>query len=143
MTGTVRSTLELEPTALAAREIGGWLAASLVHLAPATAAVVLPRAELAVHEACMNVIDHGDLPDGSTIGLALELGPTALIVRLTDHGAPFDPSTAAVLPAEPLRERGYGLTIIRSLVTEVSYRRVGAVNELELRMEIGGDDAQH
>lgn len=143
MTGTVRATLELEPTALATREIGGWLAASLASLAPATAAVVLPRAELAVHEACMNVIEHGGLPDGSTIGLALELGPTALTVRVTDHGAPFDPSTAAALPAEPLRERGYGLTIIRSLATEVSYRRVGAVNELELRMEIGGDDAQH
>ncbi|SIR74319.1 ATP-binding protein [Microbacterium sp. RURRCA19A] len=140
---TVRSSLEIEPTALAAREIGGWLAASLGHLEAKTAAAVLPRAELAVHEACMNVIDHGALPADSTIGLALELGPTSLTVRLTDHGAPFDPSTAAALPAEPLRERGYGLTIIRSLVTEVSYRRVGAVNELELRMEIGGDDAQH
>lgn len=143
MTGIVRSTLELEPTALATREIGGWLATSLAHLDASTAAAVLARAELAVHEACMNVIDHGALPAGSTIGLALELGPTSLTVRLTDHGAPFDPSTAAVLPAEPLRERGYGLTIIRSLVSDVSYRRVGAVNELVLHMQIGGDDAQH
>ncbi|MCT2086523.1 ATP-binding protein [Microbacterium enclense] len=143
MTGTLRSTLELEPTALATRQIGGWLAASLASLDQAVAAAVLPRAELAVHEACMNVIEHGGLPDGSSIDLALELGPTTLVVRLSDRGEPFDPSTAALLPAEPLRERGYGLTIIRSLVTEVSYRRVGAINELELRMDIGGDDAQH
>ena len=142
MTGTVRSRLELEPTALATREIGGWLRASLAQLELPAAAAVLPRAELAVHEACMNVIEHGGLPDGSTIELTLDLTPDRLLVRVVDHGDAFDPSTAAALPAEPLRERGYGLTIIRSLATEVSYRRVGEVNELELRIEIGGDDAQ-
>lgn len=142
MTEVVRSHLELEPTALATRRIGGWLTASLGHLDPATASAVASRAELAVHEACMNVIEHGGLPAGSTIDLTLEATPTALVVRLVDRGAPFDPSSAAALPADPQRERGYGLTIIRSLTAGLSYRRVGALNELELRVEIGGDDAQ-
>ncbi len=142
MTEIVRSRLALEPTALATRRIGGWLAASLAHLDPATASALAARAELAVHEACMNVIEHGELPAGSTIDLALEATPGELVVRLVDRGAPFDPSGVAALPADPERERGYGLTIIRSLTTAVAYRRVGEKNELELRMEIGGDDAQ-
>lgn len=139
MSEIVRSTLELAPSALAARDIGGWLTASLAHLDPGTAAALFPRAELAVHEACMNVIDHGGVPEGTGIALSLELSPTELVVRLTDRGEAFDPS-AAESSTEPMRERGYGLTIIRALVTEVRYRRSDGANHLELRMEIGNDD---
>ncbi|MFJ4037526.1 ATP-binding protein [Microbacterium sp. NPDC090007] len=126
---------------MATRQIGGWLAASFSELTPAVASSVLPRAELAVHEACMNVIEHAGLPADATIELSLELSPAQLTVRLVDPGEAFDPARAAVLTADPLRERGYGLTIIRSLAA-MSYRRVGTTNELELRMEIGGEDAR-
>ncbi len=72
----------------------------------------------------------------------MELSPTELVVRLTDRGEAFDPSTAES-STEPMRERGYGLTIIRALVTEVRYRRSDGANHLELRMEIGNvDDAR-
>ncbi len=141
MIETVRSRLELAPTALATREIGGWLAESLSVLPERTASAVLSRAELAVHEACMNIIEHGRLPDGGIIELRLELSPGQLLVRLLDRGVAFDPVQAPVPATDPLRERGYGLIIIRSLA-EVSYRRVETVNELELRMEIGEEDAR-
>lgn len=44
----------------------------------------------------------------------------SLVIKLTDTGAPFDPSGHLELPDE-LPERGMGLFIIRSFVDEVRY----------------------
>ncbi|MGB6183328.1 MAG: ATP-binding protein [Rhodococcus sp. (in: high G+C Gram-positive bacteria)] len=130
------SQLHLEPTALGVRAIGPWLQAATDHLDADVAAAVFPRAELAVHEACMNVIDHANLVTGSAIEVILELRDECLTVRIRDCGDEVELPTAAT-PRDPLSERGHGLKIIRSLVNEVSYRRIGSTNELELRIDIG------
>lgn len=142
MTEVRHAELELEPTVLATRRIGAWLSGALDHLDPRTLAVLFPRAELAIHEACMNVVEHGDLPDGAKIALSLTATTHRLEVRVTDPGAAFDPASAAVGGGHPLQERGYGIKIIRSVADELEYRRIGERNELTLRIEIGGDDEQ-
>ncbi len=136
----VESRLQIEPTALAVRAIGGWLHDAAAHVDPAAAAALLSRAELAVHEACMNVIDHAELPSGSSLTLDLELTYGALTVRVSDPGDPFDLDAVPVPDPQALEPRGYGVKIIRGLVSELSYRRVGSTNELTLRFDIGTDE---
>jgi serine/threonine-protein kinase RsbW len=130
------SRLLLEPTALAVRAIGDWLRDATAELDRATADALLMRAELATHEACMNVVDHAGLPDGSTIELLAALNDDRLTVTVRDAGQPFDLAHVSVPDPQVLQERGYGVKIIRSLVNNLAYRRVGLTNELVLQFDI-------
>ncbi|SKA94519.1 Anti-sigma regulatory factor (Ser/Thr protein kinase) [Agreia bicolorata] len=138
MTVVAESSLQLQPTALAMREIGGWLRSAIDHLDDTTAAALFPRAELAVHEACMNVIEHGQLPAGAVVDVNLVLDSTELTVWVRDSGTEFDLAAVTSPAPNTLQERGYGIKIIRSLVSELSYRRIGEQNELTLRIDFGG-----
>ena len=136
MTTLSQSRLELQPNALAVRAVGGWLKAATDQLEPDAAADVFPRAELAVHEACMNVIDHANLPEGGVIELSLVLSADRPIGRVTDRGDVFELPGPTVRSPGELSDRGYGLRIIRSLVSEIAYERIGSGNHLELRIDI-------
>lgn len=138
----VESRLRLEPTALDVRRVGDWLRSATGHLDEQRAEALLSRAELAVHEACMNVIDHANLPDGAVIDLRLALEPDRLTVWVMDPGDEFDMSGVAAPPEGTLQERGYGVKIIRALVSELTYRRTAEGNELTLRIDEGDDDGR-
>lgn len=133
---TSTAAVELEPTALAMRAIGPWLRAGTCELDPDLAGKVLSRMELAVHEACMNVVDHARLADGETIALTLVLGPRDLTVRIRDRGTHFDPVDVPRPPSGQLQERGYGVTIVRALVDDLRYHHDGSANELRLRIHL-------
>ncbi len=83
--------------------------------------------QLAVDEACTNVITHGyaGMNPGSII-LALEIGESQVVVNLTDFGHPFEPSNAPVPDIEAgLEDRpmgGFGLFFIYQTMDEVQYR---------------------
>jgi len=88
---------------------------------------ILYDIQLAVDEACTNIISHGyrDLDPGSII-LDLEIEPAKLTVSLTDFGHSFEPSSAP-LPdaAAPIEERelgGFGLFFIQQSMDDVDYR---------------------
>ena len=130
------ATLTLAPTALSMRDIGPWLQESTRDLEPRTAQALLSRMELAVHEACMNVVDHAQLDGGERIELALTVSPTAVTVRVRDSGTAFDPGLVPAPAAGQLQERGYGVKIVRSLVDGLGYRRVDGHNELTLRIDL-------
>ena len=134
---TTAGTLDLSPTALSMRAIGPWLQESTRDLDPGASQTLLSRMELAVHEACMNVVDHAGLDAGDRIELTLTLGPAGATVRIRDPGPAFDPGEAAEPPAGELRERGYGVKIVRSLVDDLGYRRIDGHNELALRIDLG------
>lgn len=138
MTGVTSATLDLEPTALSVRAIGPWLRDALAGLDPATADALMSRMELAVHEICMNVVDHAELPAGDTIELSLALGPHDLTVRVRDGGAGFDVAAVPEPAGHELQERGYGLKIARALVDDLTYRRTATGNELTLRIDLEG-----
>jgi serine/threonine-protein kinase RsbW len=88
---------------------------------------ILYDVQLAVDEACTNIITHGyqDLNPGSII-LDLEVEPDKLTVSITDFGHSFEPSSAPIPDIQaPLEERelgGYGLFLIRQTMDEMDYR---------------------
>jgi serine/threonine-protein kinase RsbW len=83
--------------------------------------------QLAVDEACTNIISHGyaGLDPGSII-LDVEIDPEKIIVSLTDFGHSFEPSSAPVPDVDaPIEERelgGFGLFFIQQSVDSMDYR---------------------
>ena len=82
--------------------------------------------DLAVDEACSNVIDHaygGD--EQGEIRIKLELDDRGLRLSIQDDGAPFDPDCVVepdlISPLETRCERGLGVYLIRNLMDEVTY----------------------
>jgi serine/threonine-protein kinase RsbW len=92
--------------------------------------------QLAVDEACTNIIQHGyaGMNPGSMI-LALEVSAHQVNITLTDFGHPFEPSE----PARPdiqagLEDRvvgGFGLFFIYQTMDEVDYETTEAGNRLK------------
>jgi serine/threonine-protein kinase RsbW len=95
--------------------------------APGVNDEILYDVQLAVDEACTNIITHGykDLDAGSII-LDLEIDPKTLTVSLTDFGHSFEPSNAPVPDVNaPLEERelgGYGLFLIQQTMDQMDYQ---------------------
>jgi len=82
--------------------------------------------ELAVDEACANIIDHAyGGEDKGEIECSCIPEPGNLRVVLRDHGRPFDPSNTPQLDPKARLEDcscgGAGLVLIRNLVDEVHY----------------------
>lgn len=94
---------------------------------PNITAEILYDIQLAVDEACTNIITHGyaDMDPGSII-LELELGPDQLIVTLTDFGHAFEPSSTPIpdvnTPIEKREAGGFGLFFIQQSVDQMDYR---------------------
>jgi anti-sigma regulatory factor (Ser/Thr protein kinase) len=92
--------------------------------------------QLAVAEACENIILHGYQAEGAgDIRVTTHSKPGELTVELHDSAPPFD-------PASPPEERawtmeyppvgGLGLLIIHRVMDEIDYRRRGKHNALRL-----------
>ena len=86
--------------------------------------VVLYNLQLAVHEACVNIIDHayaGD-PQGQ-IGIRISVAPEprCVIVELHDTGRSFDPTTVPPPDLTAAQVHGYGLFLMYELLDEVLY----------------------
>ncbi len=83
--------------------------------------------QLAVDEACTNIITHGyaGMDPGSII-LDLEIDPGKVTVSLTDFGHSFEPDNRAVpdlnAPTEVRELGGFGLFFIRQSVDGMEYR---------------------
>jgi len=82
--------------------------------------------QIAVDEACSNIIDHAyGKEDLGYIELQVEEIENGLRITIRDDGDPFDPEEIPdpVLdsPLEERRERGLGLFIMRKLMDEVTY----------------------
>ena len=87
---------------------------------------VLYDLQLAVDEACTNIITHGyaGMNPGSII-LDLELDSDKIVITLTDFGHAFEPESTATPDVEaPIEERelgGFGLFFIQQSVDQMDY----------------------
>ena len=101
--------------------------------------------QLAVDEACTNIISHGyaDLNPGSII-LDLEVHPDKLTVTLTDFGHSFEPSNAPVPDVNaPIEERelgGFGLFFIEQSMDEMNYQVTEDGNKMILTKHLRKPD---
>lgn len=99
------------------------------HLAstPGVTDEVLYDVQLAVDEACTNIITHGyaGLDPGSII-LDLEVHPRQLTVTITDFGHSFEPDSTPIPDVDaPIEERelgGFGLFFIQQSMDEMDYQ---------------------
>lgn len=93
---------------------------------------------LALEEAVTNVLMHAfaGVPDEQReVSVRLRMTAAALVVTILDNGLAFDPTRAhprAGGEGGEARPGGWGITLIRGLIDEVRYERVGDRNQLEL-----------
>jgi serine/threonine-protein kinase RsbW len=98
----------------------------------------LVKLELAVDEACANVIEHAYGSDSTReVTVKATLDSTAVQIRIIDNGRGFDPSTVTETDLDSLiRQRksgGLGMRLIKSVMDEVKYE-IGPGQKNELRM---------
>jgi serine/threonine-protein kinase RsbW len=82
--------------------------------------------QLAVDEAATNIIEHAYGGEGmGDILISYEVAPETLILRLHDHGKPFDPKLVKNprlhLKLEDVSSRGLGIFWMRKLMDEVRF----------------------
>jgi serine/threonine-protein kinase RsbW len=99
--------------------------------------------ELAVDEACTNIVEHGyGGGKAGHITLEFEVDDLAARVTILDAGRPFDPADAPRPELGPtLLERpagGLGVHLIHASVDEVHYRAEATGNRLELVKKLQG-----
>lgn len=94
--------------------------------------------QLVLDEAVANVVNYAYKEPGQEIILTVDREDDALVVRLVDHGVPFDPTTEAKAPdltlsAEDRPIGGLGIFLIKEMMDEVNYQRDGDNNVLTMR----------
>jgi serine/threonine-protein kinase RsbW len=79
--------------------------------------------ELAVHEACANIIEHAYAGLSGRIDVMFKLveEPRQFIVELGDNGRSFDLSTISAPDLDEPRTSGYGLFLVHQLMDKVEY----------------------
>lgn len=106
------------------------------------AALTLPAAdpdmfayeiELAVHEACVNIIEH---TNSDTITVETLTEATSIQITLIDQGVAFDPAVVPVPDLSIPQEGGYGLFLIHQLMDSTTYHTRDGKNYLILQKSI-------
>ena len=99
-------------------------------------ASVVHDIELALTEACTNVLDHA--VDSDEYEVSAGVDGTACVLEVIDRGAGFDGSTKGLGDADPSAEDGRGIQLMRALVDKVTFTsrpQVGTVVHLEKELE--------
>lgn len=98
------------------------------------AAELVLDVQLALQEACTNVVRHaygGDAAPGP-IYVRVELEPLLLRLEISDEGASYDFERVPPPDFATPQEGGFGLHLIRSTMSKASYGRRGSRNTLVL-----------
>jgi serine/threonine-protein kinase RsbW len=102
---------------------------------------VAMKIQVAIEEMVTNVIFYA-YPEGTSadITLSAESDDKELIFVLSDTGKPFDPTAKedADIKKNPMdREQGgMGILIVKNIMNEVSYQRLGDTNQLTMKKKL-------
>lgn len=100
--------------------------------------------ELALSEACANVLKHSG--PGDDYEVALSIDPPNAVIRVVDRGHGFDFENLTSESAPPTAERGRGIELMRALVDRVKFTSVpeeGTVVHLEKQLEFAESSIIH
>jgi serine/threonine-protein kinase RsbW len=95
----------------------------------------VPNIAMAVREAAVNAILHGNAYNPSKqITASFEANSDALIVRISDQGSGFDPTSVPdpLASENILRGSGRGIFLIKAFMDEVHFRQLHPGTELIL-----------
>ena len=92
--------------------------------------------ELAVDEACTNIIEHGYTADDpkKELTVRLEIDSSKIVLTVIDHAEPFnmllyEPRDVSQLRDEG-RDGGLGIRLIKRIMDDIDYRTIDGQNEL-------------
>ncbi|HEV2324040.1 MAG TPA: ATP-binding protein, partial [Terracidiphilus sp.] len=95
--------------------------------------------ELAVDEACANVIEHAYGPDVmKEVSIRATIDDNSILIEVVDTGKGFDPATISPKSVEELvasrKSGGLGMRLMKTVMDEVHYEVIpGEKNELRMR----------
>ncbi|MGA3037601.1 MAG: ATP-binding protein [Vulcanimicrobiaceae bacterium] len=87
--------------------------------------------EQAVGEAIANAVEHG-FREGSYFEVRASLEDGTLRIEVEDDGPGFEPQNMS----EPRAARGFGITVMRTLVGRVTFLKRGRLIRLEKRVDV-------
>lgn len=95
------------------------------------------QVKLILEEMALNVINYGGVEGHEPIDITLKTKDDTVTIEIKDVGQPFDPIKDAPSPdlSLGLEDRpigGLGLYLVRSMVDEMHYERLGGHNHLTL-----------
>lgn len=88
--------------------------------------------ELAVCEACTNMVRHSDQDTSEAMTVTFEILSDRLVTHLMDKGRGFDLDRVPEPDFGEPAEGGYGVYLIRTKMDEVTYCREGQTNTLSM-----------
>ncbi|MFW5730709.1 MAG: ATP-binding protein [Desulfonatronovibrionaceae bacterium] len=98
---------------------------------------VVQKIDLILEEVLVNIINYAypDQPEG-LIQAGCKTENNSFIIKIIDHGLPFDPSARpdpdTSLSIEDRQIGGLGIFLVRQLSHDVSYQRIKDQNHLEI-----------
>jgi serine/threonine-protein kinase RsbW len=101
----------------------------------------VPRISMAVREAAVNAVLHGNAYDpNKKVGLAFERTARALVITITDQGKGLDPSSVPdpLAPENLLKVSGRGIFLIRAFMDDVQIRALHPGTELKMSKQVPG-----
>ena len=96
---------------------------------------VVADIELALTEACTNVLDHAADTDEYEVSAGID--GTVCVIEVIDRGGGFDSAAKGLADADPSAEDGRGIQLMRALVDKVTFDsrpQVGTVVHLEKQL---------
>lgn len=100
--------------------------------------------QLAVDEACTNVIVHGYQGTPGEISIKLDFSDRSVIITIMDTAPPFDgngvPEPVLTSNMQDRKPGGLGLYLMRSLMNKVSFERIDGHNVLTMEKNLEGKE---
>lgn len=92
-----------------------------------------------IQELVSNVVLHAKSVDGPpTVRVAVQIGIAGIIICIEDNGPPFDPTREAPIKVDTdlasADRGGRGLRIVRNMSRQMSYRRSGEWNRVQVEI---------
>jgi serine/threonine-protein kinase RsbW len=126
---TIDTSLEVAADLFAVRELGPWLHTVLSAMAPEYESNdIVGPIELALHELCINIVEHSYRGEAGRIRLSVERDAYQLVFSVSDFGQPFDGDLTNTRDMQEQTIRGYGLAILQQLAASLDYHRADSSN---------------